>query len=81
MCCNAYCGEKIYPRESEWARGQGDQRTHSHGQHGQVSFVPFQNVPFTVIEPVNLLYRCVWMFSPSPWPAPLTASPLIRPGH
>lgn len=46
-----------------------------HDQHGQVSFVPFQNAPFTVIEPVNLLYRCVWMFSPSPWPAPLTASP------
>ncbi|KAM5538858.1 hypothetical protein V8D89_007580 [Ganoderma adspersum] len=28
-----------------------------HDQHGQVSFVPFQNAPFTVIEPVNLLYR------------------------
>ena len=30
-----------------------------HDPHGQVSFVPFQNAPFTFIEPVNLLYRCV----------------------
>ena len=28
-----------------------------HDQHGKVSFVPFQNAPFTFLEPVNLLYR------------------------
>ena len=28
-----------------------------HDQHGQVSFVPFQNASFTVIDTVNLLYR------------------------
>ncbi|KAI0696410.1 peptidase C65 Otubain-domain-containing protein [Cerioporus squamosus] len=28
-----------------------------HDQQGKVSFVPFQNAPFTFLEPVNLLYR------------------------
>ena len=46
-----------------------------HDQQGQVSFVPFQNAPFTVIEPVNLLYRCARTLSPSRWPVWLSASP------
>ncbi|KAI0744790.1 cysteine proteinase [Earliella scabrosa] len=28
-----------------------------HDQEGKVSFVPFQNAPFTFLEPINLLYR------------------------
>ena len=30
-----------------------------HDQEGKVSFVPFQNAPFTFLEPINLLYRWV----------------------
>ena len=41
-----------------------------HDAQGQVSFVPFQNASFTVIDTVNLLYRCVVV------PTPATAAEL-----
>ena len=51
-----------------------------HDQEGKVSFVPFQNAPFTFLEPINLLYRWV-----SPLGAifarPADKCVLIRPGH